>query len=157
MEPLDQTVDYLATRIGAGDHDAFGCLYAILAPATLATVRDEVSDPEQAMHVLGGVFCEVWWMCALDVRCDNRRTDVASWVTAIAQRRRIERRATLDLLARIPVTDDQTAAFWTDFLHDRDEMTQLSLTKMLVQPDAAAWLPEPRHSPEFQETAVVPT
>ena len=68
MRATDQTLRYLATRVGTGDHAAFRCLYAMLASATLATVRDDLPNPVQSMHVARATFSEVWWICAFDVR-----------------------------------------------------------------------------------------
>ena len=51
MRATDQTLRYLATRVGTGNHGAFRCHYATLAPATLARVRHDLPDPIHSMHV----------------------------------------------------------------------------------------------------------
>jgi hypothetical protein len=135
MRATDQTLRYLAARVGTGDHAAFRCLYAMLAAAALATVRDELPDPIHSMHVVRATFCEVWWMCAFDVRCGAHRHDVARWVTAIAERRCDERRHALDLAVRDGPPADQTA-FWTGLLADYDVSTQFQLATMLDGHDA---------------------
>ena len=135
MRATDQTLRYLATRAGTGDHGAFRCLYATLAPATLAGVRDDLPDPIHSMHVVRATFCEVWWMCAFDTRCGTHRPDVARWVASIAGRRCDERRQALDLAVRDGPSAGQTA-FWTGLLADHDVRTQFQLTTMLDGHDA---------------------
>jgi hypothetical protein len=100
MRATDQTLRYLATRVGTGNHGAFRCHYATLAPATLARVRHDLPDPIHSMHVVRATFCEVWWMCAFDTRCGTHRHDVARWVASIAERRCDERRQALELAVR---------------------------------------------------------
>ena len=130
MHATDQTLRYLATRVGAGDHAAFRCLYAMLAPATLANIRDAMPDPIHSMHVVRSTFCEVWWMCAFDVRCGSHRHDVARWVAAIAERRCDEHRQALKLAPA------HHAAFWTALLADHDEWARFQLAAMLDGHDA---------------------
>lgn len=137
MCAADQTLEYLATRVGTGDHAAFRCLYAMLAPTTLATVRDDLPDPIHCMHVVRAVFCEVWWMCAFDARCGCRRRHVARWVAAIAERRCGERRQALELAPA------GHTAFWTALLSDHDEWTRFQLAAMLDGHDAID--PSPDH------------
>jgi hypothetical protein len=134
MRATDQTLRYLATRVGTGDHGAFRCLYATVAPATLARVRDDLPDPIHSMHVVRATFCEVWWMCAFDMRCGTHRRDVARWVASIAERRCDERRQALDLAVR-DAPSGQTA-FWTGLLADHDVWTQFQLATMLDGHDA---------------------
>jgi hypothetical protein len=141
MRATDQTLRYLATRAGTGDHDAFRCLYAMLAPATLARVRDELPDPIHSMHVVRATFCEVWWMCAFDIRCGTHRHDVARWVASIAERRCDERREALDLAVRDGPPAGQTA-FWTDLLAEHDGWTQFQLATMLDGHDAIDLSPD---------------
>ncbi len=136
MHATDQTLRYLATRVGAGDHAAFRCLYAMLAPATLANIRDAMPDPIHSMHVVRSTFCEVWWMCSFDVRCGSHRHDVARWVAAIAERRCDERRQALKLAPA------HQAAFWTALLADHDEWTRFQLAAMLDGHDAIGSSPD---------------
>lgn len=142
MRATDQTLRYLATRVGAGDHAAFRCLYATLAPAMLTTVRDDLPDPIHSMHVVRATFCEVWWMCAFDLRCGAHRHNVARWVTSIAERRCDERRHALDLAVRDGTPADHTA-FWTRLLDDYDVSTQFQLATMLDGHDAIEPSPDP--------------
>ena len=135
MRATDQTLRYLATQVGTGDHAAFRCLYATLAPATLASVRGELPDPIQSIHVVRATFCEVWWMCAFDTRCGTHRSDVARWVASIAERRGDERRQALDLAVRDGPSAGQTA-FWTGLLADHHVWTQFQLATMLDGHDA---------------------
>lgn len=130
MRAADQTLEYLATRVGTGDPAAFRCLYAMLAPATLATVHDDLPDPIHSMHVVRATFREVWWMCAFDMRCGSHRHDVARWVAAIAERRCDERRQALELAPA------GHTAFWTGLLADHDEWTRFQLAAMLDGHDA---------------------
>ena len=136
MRATDQTLEYLATRVGTGDHAAFRCLYAMLAPATLTTVRDDLPDPIHSMHVVRATFCEVWWMCAFDARCGSDRHDVARWVAAIAERRCDERRRALQLALT------GHAAFWIAFVADHDEWTRFHLAAMLDGHDAVDTSPD---------------
>jgi hypothetical protein len=135
MRATDQTLRYLATRVGTGDHGAFRCLYATVAPATLARVRDDLPDPIHSMHVVRATFCEVWWMCGFDMRCGTHRHDVARWVASIAERRCDERRQALDLAVGDVPPAVQTA-FWIGLLADHDMWTQFQLATMLDGNDA---------------------
>jgi hypothetical protein len=135
MQSTDQTLRYLATRVGTGDHAAFRCLYAMLAPATLTGVRDDLSDAIHSMHVVRATFSEVWWMCAFDVRCGAQRQDVKRWVATIAGRHCGERRRVLDLATR-DVSPAGHGAFWTGLLADHDLSTQFQLAALLDGHDA---------------------
>lgn len=137
MHPTDQTLRYLATRVGTGDHAAFRCLYAMLAPVTLADVRVDLSDAIHSMHVVRATFFEVWWMSAFDARCGAQRQHVAHWVAAIAARRCDERRRALDLVAQDVSSAGQTA-FWTSLLADQDLWTQFQLAATLDGHDSIA-------------------
>jgi hypothetical protein len=94
------------------------------------------------MHVVRATFCEVWWMCAFDVRCGAHRHDVARWVASIAERRCDERRRAVDLALRDAPPADQ-AAFWTGLLADHDMSTQFQLATMLDGHDAIDPSPGP--------------
>jgi len=54
----------------------------------------------QSMHVGRATFCEVWWMCASDVRCGTTQHDIPMWIAAVAHRRGGERRHALELMER---------------------------------------------------------
>jgi len=136
MRATDQTLRYLATRVGTGDHRAFRCLYATLAPATLARVRDDLPDGIHSMHIVRATFCEVWWMCAFDTRRGTHRHNVARWVASIAERRCDERRQALDLAAVGDGVPAGQTAFWTGLLADHDVWTQFQLATMLDGHDA---------------------
>jgi hypothetical protein len=142
MGATDQTLRYLAARAGTGDHAAFRCLYATLAPATLATVRDDLPDPAHSMDVVRAVFCEVWWMCAFDVRCGAHRHDVARWVASIAERRCDERRRAMDLAVRDGTPAGHTA-FGTGLLDD-DVSTQFQLPPCSTDMTLSSLLPTAR-------------
>jgi hypothetical protein len=131
-----QNLQELAAKVGAGDHAAFRCLYAVCAPSALAAVRGELPDLAHSMHVLRATFCEVWWMCAFDVRSGAAQQDVPTWVAAVAHRRGHERRMALDL---IQVTSSPSqAAFWTGLLRDHDQWTHFELATMLDGHDSIA-------------------
>ena len=129
MRTADQSLRDLAIRVGMGEHDAFRHLYAALAPATLSAIRDELPDATQSMHVVRATFCEVWWMCAFDVRCGTRRWDMAVWIYEIASRRCCERCHALDLIAHDVAPHRR--AFWAGLLADQDQRTQFELATML--------------------------
>ena len=130
MRTVNVTLEYLAARVGVGDHAAFRCLYGMLAPPTLATIRAELPDTNHSVHVVRATFCEVWWMCESDARQGTHRLDLAQWVLAIAGRRCAERCRTLAHLAcAVPPTGDTT--FWLSLLADRDGWTKCQLAAML--------------------------
>jgi hypothetical protein len=125
MRSTNVSLDYLAARIGVGDHAAFRCLYGMLAPSTLAMIRGELPDTVHSAHVVRATFCEVWWMCESDARQGTHRPDLAQWVMAIAGRRCAERCRTL---AHLPAGDP---TFWLTLLADRDGWTKCQLATML--------------------------
>jgi hypothetical protein len=96
-------------------------LYQELAPPTFAAIQADLPDPTQAGHVLRGVFCEVWWMCAADHRHGQQR-DIASWVATIARVRCAER---VHLLA---TTADGMLA---PFLEAHDSWVQTHFERLL--------------------------
>jgi hypothetical protein len=128
------TLRHLATRVGQEDHAAFRRLYALLAPATLASVRAHLPDPVESMQVLRATFCEVWWMCAFDVRCHTPQRDVARWVEAVAARRRVERVRALDLIAA-GAQGTGPAGVLVGFMADLDMWTQFQFAAMLDHHD----------------------
>lgn len=130
MRATDQTLQNLAARVGVGDHAAFRSLYATLAPEALAAVRNALPDVTHSMHVVRATFCEVWWMCTFDVRCGTSPHDLPKWIEAIAERRGIERRQALDLIAA-EIPPKTQAAFWTGLLADHDQLTHFELAAML--------------------------
>lgn len=130
MSTATQTLQELATQVGAGDHAAFRRLYAAFAPETLAAVRGDLPDPAQSMHVVRATFCEVWWMCAFDLRCGTTTHDVPMWIAAIAHRRGAERRHALNLIEMQIPLHGQTA-FWAGLLADHDQWTHFELATML--------------------------
>ncbi|HEX5144284.1 MAG TPA: hypothetical protein VFW21_10490 [Mycobacterium sp.] len=134
MRTTPATLQHLTTRVGQEDHAAFRRLYALLAPATLASIRAHLPDPVQSMHVLRATFCEVWWMCAFDARCHTPQRDVARWVDAVATRRRDERVRALDLIAAGPPHAGPTSGL-TGSIADLDRWTQLQFTAMLEHYD----------------------
>lgn len=119
----------LAVKVGAGDHAAFRRLYAVCAPPVLAAVRGELPDFAHSMHVVRATFCEVWWMCAFDVRCGATQQDIPTWIAAIARRRGRERRVALDLIHL--TSPASQAAFWIGLLRDHDQWTHFELAHML--------------------------
>jgi hypothetical protein len=82
------------------------------------------------MHVVRATFCEVWWMCAFDVRCGAAPHDVPTWIAAIAHRRGDERRQALELIQR-SIAPDSGAAFWKALLAEQDLWTCFELATML--------------------------
>jgi hypothetical protein len=124
-----QNLQALAAKVGAGDHAAFRCLYAVCAPPVLAAVRGELPDLVHSMHVVRATFCEVWWMCAFDVRCGATQQDIPTWIAAIAHRRGGERRVALDLIHL--TSPASQAAFWAGLLRDHDQWTHFELATML--------------------------
>jgi hypothetical protein len=81
------------------------------------------------MHVVRATFCEVWWMCAFDVRCGAKTRDIPTWITAIAHRRGAERHQALHLLCQI--SRPGQAAFWSGMLDDYDQWIRFELATML--------------------------
>jgi hypothetical protein len=150
MRSTDQILRYLARRVGVGDHAAFRCFYGVLAPPTLASVRDDLPDPDQSMHVLRATFAEVWWMCAFDARCGTRRQNVARWVTAVAERHCGERRRALSLTVHGAPPTSETA-FWAALLNDHDVRTRFQLAAMLDGHDSVRLPPRPRRPVERLE------
>jgi hypothetical protein len=137
MRATVQTFRYLLTRAGVGDHAAFRCVYTMLAPSMLDIIRRDLPERAQAMHVLRGTFCEVWWMAAFDVRVGAVRRDVPMWVERIARQRGADRRLALDLIARtLPSTE--AATMMSGFLDDHDGWTRFQLAVMLDGHDTVA-------------------
>jgi hypothetical protein len=130
MSIATETLQDLATQVGAGDHAAFRRLYAEFAPGALAAVHVDLPDLTQSMHVVRATFCEVWWMCAFDARCGTTPYDVPMWIAAIAQRRGDERRHALALIQR-QIPPQGAAAFWAGLLADHDQRTHFELATML--------------------------
>ena len=130
MRRATKTPQELASQVGAGDHAAFRRLYAAFAPDTLAAVQAGLPDLAQSMHVVRATFCEVWWMCAFDVRCGTASHDVPTWIAAIAGRRGGERRIALELI-QASITPESGAAFWTELLAEHDRWTRFQLATML--------------------------
>jgi hypothetical protein len=123
-----RTLLSLIGRVGAADRAAFRRLYAILAPAVLASVRTVLPDARHSMNVLRATFCEVWWMAAHHQRHRSIPTDVQTWITDLAKARGAERRQTLDF------SHDQSWAIsraLTDALDAHDQWTRLQLASML--------------------------
>ena len=129
------TLQSLSTRVGHEDHAAFRRLYELLAPATLAGIREHLPDPVQSMHVLRGTFCEIWWMCAFDARCRTPQCDVPRWVDAVAAQRRVERVRMLDLIAAEPPHSRSTSVL-AGLMDDLDMWTQFQLAATLDGQDA---------------------
>ncbi|GIH03588.1 hypothetical protein Rhe02_16550 [Rhizocola hellebori] len=130
MRRTTQTVQNLATQVGAGDHAAFRRLYAAYAPDTLAAVQVGLPDPVQSMHVVRATFCEVWRMCSFDFRCGTAPHDVPEWIAAIASRLAEERRVALELI-ETSIPPPGGSAFWTELLAAHDQWTCLELATML--------------------------
>lgn len=141
MLTVTQTMQQLAGQVGVGDHAAFRRLYAAIAPETLAAVHRELPDLVHSMHVVRATFCEVWWMCAFNVRCGTTWHDVPMWIATIAQRRGDERRQALALIQR--QISHGEGPFWAGLMADHDQWTQFELATMLDGHDNIT-LPEKR-------------
>jgi len=93
-------------------------------------VRLESRCPEGESHATDAVgratFCEVWWMCASDVRCGTTQHDIPMWIAAVAHRRGGERRHAVELMER-KVPPAGQASFWTGPLADHDQWTHFEL------------------------------
>jgi hypothetical protein len=129
MRAASPTLQQLATHVGTGDHAAFRRLYATCAPQVLTDVGSALADPAHSMHVVRATFCEVWWMCAFDVRCGAPPQDIPTWIAAIAHRRSGERRYALDLIHELRSAGQ--ASFWAGLLADHDQWTRFELATML--------------------------
>jgi len=140
MHITDQTLQELAAQVGAGDHSAFRRLYTACAPTALAAVRSHLPDRAQSMHVVRAIFCEVWWMCAFDVRCGTKTQDIPTWITAIAHRRGAERHHALHRMCEI--SPPGQAEFWGGLLDAYDQRTEFELATMLDGHDRSEPLPE---------------
>src|SRR5688572_18233923 len=125
MQITDQTLQELAAQVGAGDHAAFRHLYTACAPTALIAVRGHLPDRTQSMHVVRDTFCEVWRMCAFDVRCGAETPDLPTWITAIAHRRGAERQQALQLIRE--ASPQGRAAFWSGLLDTHDQWRQVEL------------------------------
>lgn len=143
MHITDQTLRELAVQVGAGDHAAFRHLYTACAPTALTAVRGHIPDRAQSMHVVRATFCEVWWMCAFDLRCGTKTHDIPTWITAISHRRGAERHQALQLIREI--SPPGQAAFWSRLLDAHDQWTQFELATMLDGHDHIGPRPEPAH------------
>lgn len=77
----------LLRRTAADDLDAFTRLYDALLPGVVSTVCDLLDDTERIEEVTAATFLEVW-QSAEEHTADG--TDVAGWVTGIAERRAAE-------------------------------------------------------------------
>jgi hypothetical protein len=139
MRATSSSLQQLAAKVGAGDHAAFRRLYAACAPQTLERVRSTLIDPTHSMHVLRSTFCEVWWMCAFDMRCGTPQQDIATWIDAIADRRGGERRCALDLIHELRPAEH--ASFWIRLLANHDQCARSELATMLGGHDYIEPLP----------------
>lgn len=133
MHTVTQSLQQLTTQVGAGDHTAFRHLYARFAPETLASLCGYLPDRTQSMHVVRATFCEVWWMCAFDLRCGTTHHDVPMWIAAIAQRRGLERCQALAL-----IRDQVDTAFWAGLMADHDQWAHFELATMLDGHDSVS-------------------
>jgi hypothetical protein len=134
MDITDQSLRKLAAQVGTGDHAAFRRLYTACAPTVLAAVCTHLPDHTQSMPVVRATFCEVWRICAFDLRCGTERQDIPAWITAIAHHRGAERHQTLRLMRRGGPPGQ--AAFWSAFLDSYDERTRFELARMLDTDEA---------------------
>jgi hypothetical protein len=135
MYAVNKTLQYLVFLVSEGDHAAFRHLYAMLAPATLATVRRDLADDDQSMNVVRATFSEVWQMCAFNARRGSPQPDVGAWVAAIAERRCEERRAALDWAA-LDSSSRSDTALWTVSLAAHDRRIERVLALMLEGSDS---------------------
>lgn len=130
MRATSQPLQQLAAKAGTGDHAAFRRLYASCAPQLLAHVRSTLTDPTHSMHVVRATFCEVWWMCAFDMRGGGTPPqDIPTWIAAIANRRGGERRRALDVIHELQPAGQ--ASFWIGLLADQDQRMRFELATML--------------------------
>jgi len=141
MAITDQSLQKLAAAVGAGDNAAFRRLYTACAPTALTVVRGHLADLAQSMSVVRATFCEVWWMCAFDVRCGTKTQDIPTWITAIAHRRGAERHQALHLLRQS--SRPGQAAFWREMLDAHDQRARFELATMLDGHDHIALTSSP--------------
>jgi hypothetical protein len=125
----------LVARVALGDHVAFRALYSALAPDTYDMVQAELAQSAHSGHVVRATFCEVWWLCAVELRDGGRADDIRAWIAGIAWRRCEER---LRILALTPDSGEpgRTGGGARAVLEaDHDQRTRIELGAMLAGPD----------------------
>ena len=79
---------HLLTLVAAGDEDAFGALYDLLAPSVFGTCLAVVRDRDHAAEVTQEVMVEVWRTAA---RFVPGRGSARTWAVTLAHRRAVDR------------------------------------------------------------------
>ncbi|WP_020142077.1 sigma factor [Terracoccus sp. 273MFTsu3.1] len=82
---LDSVLGSLLSSAGQGDEAAFSRLYDLAASRVFGLVRRVVRDPDNAEHVSGEVFVEVWHTAARY----RSGSGALAWVLAVAHRRAV--------------------------------------------------------------------
>ena len=98
----------LVARIAAGDRDAFGRFYDLLAPIAFGLIRRVLRDPDAAAEVLQEVFWQVWREAA---HYDPKRGSPEAWVVMRAKTRAIDRLRSMRRRDRtfVPLVDEAVA------------------------------------------------
>lgn len=99
---LDTVLGPLLSRAGQGDEAAFSRLYDLAAARVFGLVRRVVRDAEQAEHVSGEVFVEVWRTASRY----RQGSGALAWVLSVAHRRAVAHvRSTRRPLTPSPTVD----------------------------------------------------
>jgi RNA polymerase sigma-70 factor (ECF subfamily) len=129
----------LITRVAAGDRDAFGRIYDLLAPVAFGMIRRVLRDQEAAAEVLQEVFWQVWREAS---RYDPKRGSPEAWVVMRAKARAIDRLRSIRRQGRTFVAPlDESVARWEG--ERAENPAVLAEERGLVQ-KALAQLPEPQ-------------
>lgn len=129
----------LIIRVAAGDRDAFGRFYDLLAPVAFGMIRRVLRDQEAAAEVLQEVFWQVWREAS---RYDPKRGSPEAWVVMRAKARAIDRLRSIRRQGRTFVAPlDESVARRDD--EQAENPAVLAEERGLVQ-KALAQLPEPQ-------------
>jgi RNA polymerase sigma-70 factor (ECF subfamily) len=129
----------LITRIAAGDRDAFGRFYDLLAPIAFGLIRRVLRDREAAADVLQEVFWQVWREAP---QYDPQRGSPEAWLVMRAKTRAIDRLRSIRRRDRTFVAPvDESVARSSD--EPAENPAVVAEDRSLVQ-TALAQLPEPQ-------------
>ncbi len=82
-----KALDVLLARVGRGDREAFGGVYAAVAGAILGIARRILTDPAQAEQVCQEALLDVWRRAA---SFDPARGSARAWILTLAHRHAVQ-------------------------------------------------------------------